>query len=181
MKTVIISDLTKLAAAIVSIKTRGAKLDTDIQIAAMSAAAHFNKCGDVGYLNRLYLALSKGARHVAMTEWLTQFAGVSANEGESKDTTPFIKDKNKVVDLEGGDALPWYECKPSPKPDEVLDYFAMLMKVATKKAKKDQEVKHAAVLQRVLDTLKAYNDEIEANASTEGVEETADETLNQVD
>ena len=72
-------------------------------------------------------------------------------------------------------------CPPSPEPSAVLDYFAMLMKVATKKAKKDQEVKHAAVLRRVLDTLKAYNDEIEANASTEGVEETAGETLNQVD
>lgn len=181
MKTVLITDAVKLAAAIVSIKTRGAKLDTDIHIAAMSAASHFDKCGDVGYLNRLYLALSKGARHVAMTDWMTQFAGVSANEGESKDTTPFIKDKNKVVDLEGGDDMPWYECKPSLKPSGVLDYYALFMKAATRKGKKDQAVKNAAVLQRVLDTLKAYNDEIRANASTEGVEETADETLNKVD
>jgi len=180
MKTVLISDLTKLAAAIVSIKTRGAKLDADIHVAAMSSIAHFNKCGDVGYINRLYLALGKGARHVAMVEWLTQFGGVSANEGESKETTPFIKDKNKVVDMEGGDALPWYDCKPSPKPDEVLDYFALLMKVATKKAKKDQEVKHAAVLQRVLDTLKAYDDEIQAGASTEGIDESTDTVMNSV-
>jgi len=180
MKTKIISDVKALGAAIVSIKTRGAKLDADIHVAALSAAAHFEKCGDVGFINRLFLAMGKGARHVAMIEWLTQFGGVTANEGESKDTTPFVKDRNKVVDLEGGDAMPWYDCKPSPKPDQVLDYLALLMKVVTKKAKDDQEVKNASVLGRVQAVLKAYEEELAANADTDGVEDTADETLNKV-
>jgi hypothetical protein len=164
MKTAIITDVKALAAAIVSIKTRGAKLDKDIQQAAVSAVAHFEKCGDVGYINRLYLALGKGARHAAFTEWVTQFGGVSANTGEGKDVTPFVKDKNKVVDLEGGDALPWYECKPSPKPDEVLDYLAILMKAVTKKAKEGQEVKNAKVLESVSRVLKEYEEAIAAGA-----------------
>jgi hypothetical protein len=176
MKTVIISDLKALAAAIVSIKGRSAKLDKDIQTAAMSAVSHFEKCGDVGYINRLYLALGKGARHAAFIEWVTQFGGVMANDGVGKETTPFIKDKNKVVDLEGGDALPWYECKPSPKPDEVLDYYALLLKVVTKKAKDKQEVKNAAVMLRVQKLLKEYEEETKAGASTEGIEETVEET-----
>jgi hypothetical protein len=177
MKTIIISDLKVLAAAIVSIKGRSAKLDKDIQTAAVSAVAHFDKCGDVGYINRLYLALGKGARHVAMIEWLTQFGGVMANEGVGKETTPFVKDKNKVADLEGGDALPWYECKPSPKPDEVLDYYSLLLKVVTKKAKDKQEVKNAAVMLRVQKILKEYEEEIKAGASVEGIEETVDDTI----
>jgi len=177
MKTPIITDLKVLAAAIVSIKGRSAKLDKDIQTAAMSAVAHFEKCGDVGYINRLYLALGKGARHAAFIEWVTQFGGVMANDGVGKETTPFIKDKNKIVDLEGGDALPWYECKPSPKPDEVLDYYALLLKVVNKKATKHQEVKHGAVLTRVQKILMEYDEEIQAGASTEGIEATADETI----
>lgn len=181
MKTVLITDQKALGAAIVSIKTRSAKLDGDIHIAAMSAAAHFEKCGDVGFINRLFLALGKGARHVAMIEWLTQFAGVSANEGESKNTTPFVKDRNKSVDLESGDALPWYDCKPSPKPDQVLDYLALLMKVVTKKAKSDQEVKNASVLIRVQAVLQEYEEELAENADPKGVDETVDDTLNQVD
>jgi hypothetical protein len=176
MKTVIITDLKKLVLAIDSIKKRSSILDRDIQTAAMSAVDHFGKCGDVGYINRLYLALGKGARHVAFIEWITQFGGVMANEGEGKETTPFIKDKNKVVDLEGGDGMPWYECKPSPKPDEVLDYYALLMKVVTKKAKAGQEVKNAALMLRVADTLKAYDDEVKAGASHEGIDETVEET-----
>ena len=177
MKTKLITDQKALGAAIVSIKTRSAKLDSDIHVAALSSIAHFNSCGDVGFINRLFLALGKGARHVAMIEWLTQFGGVTANEGESKDTTPFVKDKNKVVDMEGGDAMPWYDCKPSPKPDQVLDYLALLMKVVTKKAKDDQEVKNAILVGRVQAVLKAYEEELEANSSPEGI----DETLNKVD
>lgn len=176
MKTTIITDIKKLGAAIDSIKKRSSILDKDIQTAAVSAVDHFGRCGDVGYINRLYLALGKGARHAAYIEWITQFGGVMANEGEGKATTPFIKDKNKTVDLEGGDALPWYECKPSPKPDEVMDYYSLFMKIVTKKAKAGQEVKNAALMQRVADTLKAYDDEVKANASPEGIDETVTET-----
>jgi len=176
MKTVIISDLKVLAAAIVSIKVRGAKLDKDIQTAAMSAVAHFEKCGDVGYINRLYLALGKGARHEAFTAWVTEFGGVMANKGVGKETTPFVKDKNKVPDLEGGDAKPWYDCKKSKAPGEVVDYYSLLLKVVNKKATKHQEVKNGAVLTRVQKILKEYEEEIKAGASVEGIDDTAEET-----
>lgn len=172
-----ITDVAKLGKFIDGIKTRGAKLDKDIHQAAVSAVAHFDKCGDVGYINRLYLALGKGARHAAYIAWVTQFGGVTANEGEGKDTTPFIKDKNKTVDLDGGEALPWYECKPSPKPDEVLDYFALLMKAVTKKAKEGQTVKNAKVLERVQKVLNEYEEAMAENATppTDGDEEESNE------
>lgn len=147
MKTKLITagDLPKF---IDGIKTRAKKLDGDIQVAAMSAAAHFAACGDTGFINRLYLALGKGARHVAMTAWVTSFAGVSANEGESKDTQPFVKDANKKVDLEAGEQTPWYDMKASPKPDEVLDILKLTLALIKKaaKPKEGQEVAHAAML-----------------------------------
>jgi len=171
-KTEIITDVAKLGKFIDGIKTRGAKLDRDIHQAAVSAVAHFAKCGDVGYINRLYMALGKGARHVAFIEWVTQFGGVEANASESKDTTPFIKDKNKTPDVEGGDNLPWYECKPSPKPDEVLDYYALLMKIVTKKAKKDQQCAHAELLAKITPILKEYEETVISPKAAAGDDDT---------
>lgn len=175
-KLILISDVSKMDTAIKSIKARGHKLDADIHLVALSAVAHFAKCGDVGVMNRLYLALPKGARHVAMTSWLTQFGGVMANTAEGKESTPFIKDKNKVVDMEGGEDTPWFECKPSASPDEVVDFYSLVMRVITKKTKQGQEVKNAALLARLAPILAQYKEEIDANADSDAVDETAEET-----
>ena len=50
-----------------SIASKGKKLDGEIQVSALSAAHHFAQHGDVTYINRLFLALGKGARHAART------------------------------------------------------------------------------------------------------------------
>jgi hypothetical protein len=120
------------------------------------------------------MALGKGVRHAAFIEWVTQFGGVTANEGDSKDTTPFIKDQNKKPDVDGGDALPWYNCKRSPKPDEVLDYYAMLMKIVTKKAKKDQTCVHAELLAKITPILKEYEETVLTPVEPAGDDDTPD-------
>lgn len=148
MKTNFIEAGKTLEAAIVSIKNAGKKLDGNIQTAAMSAAKVVLDTGNIMYVNSLYLALGKGARHVAMTAWLTTFAGVTANDGESKDTKPFVFDKNKTVDLESGEKTPWFDMKASPKPDDVLDVYKLLLatiKRATK-PKEGQEVTGSEIL-----------------------------------
>lgn len=174
----------KLDLAIKSIATRGKKLDEDIQAAALSAIWHFGVrtngagelIGDVGFINRLFKALGKGARHVAMTEWLTKFGGVSANTGADKADNPFRKDKNKVVDLEGAAKTPWFEMKPSKAPDEVFDYYALLMSALNKKAKEGQTVKgaeFAAKVRKMLedDMAAAKQQEAEAKALAQTGEE----------
>lgn len=118
--------------AIKSIAQRGAKLDKDIQEVAMSAINHAEKHQDPCYINRLYLALAKGARKSALTEWFLTFGRVVANaDGKTKAEKPFLYDKAKVTDLLGAAAKPWYECKKEPDPDEVFDVqkaFAALLK-----------------------------------------------------
>lgn len=148
-----------------SIGLAAGKLDDRIQAAGLSAIWHFGVrtnaagelIGDVGFINRLYKSLGKGARHVAFTEWVTKFGGVSANVGADKKDNPFIKDANKSVDLQGAQELPWFDCKPSKAPDEVLDYYGLLMKALAKKAKEGQTVKHAALADKVR---KLINDEM---------------------
>lgn len=153
----IIQDGDKLNAQIKSLATRAAKLDKEFQVAVLSAVWHFGVrtngagelIGDVGYINRTYNALGKGARHVAMTAWLLQYGGVMANTGEDKKVAPFVKDKSKKVDLVGGVKQPWYTMKPSKKPDEVLDLLKLTLAVI-EKASKAQEagknLEHAAML-----------------------------------
>lgn len=159
MSTEIIRDLTALGKAIKSIKGRHATLDKDIQQAALSAAAAVQEHGNIHYVNALYLALGKGARHAALTAWFQAFGGVVANTGADKDIKPFAFDRNKVVDLEQGDAQPWYDFKPSPKPDEVLDWLAVAMAMLKKKPKEGQEVANEALKARIAKVVQEFNEE----------------------
>lgn len=165
---------TQLAAAITSIKGRAAKLDNDIQVAALSAAHIFAENGNVMYINTLFKALGKGARHAAMTEWLTAFAGVSANDKEGKDVTPFVKDRNKQVDLVKGAATKWFDMKPSPKPDDVMDYLALAMAMLKRKPKEGQEVAHIEVRDQLAAIVEAISKADEA-AVLEATDETTEE------
>lgn len=132
----IITDIAKLNKAIDSIASRGKKLDADIQVAGLSAIAHVEKTGDIGPVNRLYLALGKGARKSALVAWLLAYAKVNANAGEDKKDKPFVYARDKVTQLEEADANPWFEFKPEPDPDEVFDLqaaVASLIKRASSK------------------------------------------------
>jgi hypothetical protein len=149
----IIEDQDKLGAFITAIGRKAASLDRDIQVAALSAAAAFEKHGNVFYINRLYKVLEsqgRGMRHVALTSWFLAFAGVMANKNnQSAKETPFVKDASKVVDLVGGAAMPWHDMKPSPAPAQVLDVLqvalAMLKRITT--PKEGVEVVHAEMIE----------------------------------
>lgn len=138
MNVTLITDLGRLDKAIRMIAKRGEKLDTMIHVAALSAALAIEKHGNVHYVNALYKACPRGARHSALTLWLTTFAGVSANTGKNKDEKPFKFDDTKVVDIEGGMQQPWFTLKPSPEPDAVLD-IAKLLQAVIKKARNPKE------------------------------------------
>lgn len=138
MKVDIITDGAVLTTAIKTIALRGAELDLAIHQAAVSAAQAVADHGNIGYCNSLYRALGKGARHVAMAQWLITYAGVSANTKKDKDVNPFVFDKSKAVDVGGGMDHPWFDLKPSQEPDAVLD-VAKLVQALVKKAKSPKE------------------------------------------
>lgn len=164
----IITDLGELGKAIKLNGKAHQKVDAQWQVLALSAIAAFEKHGNVFYINEVYQNLGKGARHKAMGEFFTQFGGVSANDGEGKDRTPYVKDANKQVDMEKARATSWTTMAPSPAPDEVVDYLALILKVAMRKPKDGQEVKHSAFREKVLRMAKEL-EEAEAGADVAGV------------
>lgn len=134
MKVTLITDLGRLDKAIRMIAKRGEQLDTMIHTAALSAALAVEKHGNIHYVNALYKACPRGARHSALTLWLTTYAGVSANTGKDKADKPFTVDKSKTVDVEGGMEFPWFTLKPSPDPADVVD-IAKLLRAVIRKAR----------------------------------------------
>lgn len=113
--------------AILSIQTRGKKLDQDIHIAACSCINHIELHGDVTLLNRLVAAMPKGSRVNALREFSEAFGKVVFNT-ESKE---FDYSKKKVTLLEEAMATSWTEFKPE-QAYQAMDFDAELAKVLKK-------------------------------------------------
>jgi hypothetical protein len=159
-------DTKKLASDIKSIKVRSASIDKDVQDAALRAiqiADRKEGTGNLHFVNALYKALGKGARHVALTAWYQAFGGLKANTAASKDDTPFVHNNDKLMDLVGGQATPWYDMKPSQKPDEVFDFLALTLAVMKKKPKEGQESAHMALRDKLTGVVEEYRKTLEAD------------------
>lgn len=154
---IIITDRKLIEAAIASIASRGKKLDNEIQIAALSVINHVNEHREVSLVNKLYLALSAGARKTAMTSWLLAYGMVAANtDADTKKERPFIFDKAKATNLEGAQVMPWYNHKPDPAPDQVFDVVKAVHALLAK-AGKASSVKGADLLHMLASTVEAYD------------------------
>ncbi len=180
-----ITDHATLVKAITSIKVRGAKLDTDIQEVGLSAINAIKEHGNVFYVNALYLALGKGARHVALTAWLLAFGGVKANVGKDKASKPFNYSKDVLVDLASASAKPWFSFKPSAEPDMVFDVYAALMGVLKKSEKDGVELKHGELLSGLREMVAKIDPEAEAKlaaaaANDDGTATSDEDELNAV-
>ena len=131
MKT--ISEINK---AIASIARSGAKLDILIQDTGVSVLEHFAEHKDTGVVNRLYLALPKGARKQAMASWLLAYGALSPNVNkESKAEQPFVFDREKRTDALAAAQDKWYDHKPDKAPDQVFDLQKAIRQVLSKAAK----------------------------------------------
>ena len=121
---------------IAAIKVAGSKLDDRIQACAVDVLEHFAEHKDTGMVNRLYLALSKGARTSAMASWLLAYCAVKPNtEISTKKEQPFAYDKDKQTNVEGGRNDMWFNHKPDKAVDEIFDLqkaFRALMAKAAK-------------------------------------------------
>jgi hypothetical protein len=81
-----------------------------IQQAGIQAILHLDKHGDKVFVHRLFTGLSKGTRKEALGHWFLKYAAVKVNtDAASKKTTPLVNDKDKVNDVAGALAEPWYE------------------------------------------------------------------------
>lgn len=162
-------DTKQLTADIKSIKGRAKTLDTDIQSAALRAIMVADKeqgTGNLHFVNALYKALGKGARHVALTSWFISFGGLKANTSASKEDTPFVHDKDKKPDHVEAAANPWFDMAPSKKPDEVFDVLALAMALVKKKPKEGQESAHMALRDQMVKLIDGYRATLETEPVT---------------
>lgn len=95
--------------ACVSIKTRGAKLDNEIQELGLAALKQVDQ-GNMNWINTLALALPKSARTVAFKAWVLACGKCVLNEDKaSAKAVPFRFAKDKVTLLELAAEKPWYK------------------------------------------------------------------------
>lgn len=131
--------------AILAITKAGKALDNNIQIAATSALWHLSKHGDVGFVNRLYLGVSKGVRKAALTSWMLAHGSLVANTEQSKTEKPFNYTKDKTTNVEAAMADPWFNHKPDAAPDEVYD-LQKAINVIIAKASKAKQLVHGELV-----------------------------------
>lgn len=142
--TIQVMDKAALEAAIKSIASMGKKYDKAVHEAAVSCLSHLAQHGDVGFCNRLYLALGKGTRKAALSSWFLSHGALIANTEGNKAEMSFKYTKEKATDVEAGALDPWYDHKPDATPDTVFD-LSLAIEAIIKRAK-GKTLVHAEML-----------------------------------
>lgn len=120
--------VTEINKAIASITASGAKLDKLIQDTAVAVAEHFAQHKDTGLVNRLFLAMPKGSRRMALADWLLKFVAVLPNtDQKTKAEQPFVFAKDKTTNAVEAAKVQWYDLKKEKAVDEVFDVRAKVM------------------------------------------------------
>ncbi len=133
--------------AIKSIAQRGAKLDADIQVAALSALNHLAEHRDAVFCGKLYNNMPKGSRRSSLALWFTAFGAVKLNtDAATKGEFPFVFDKQGKTDLDGAAAMQWHEAKQEPELEDLFDIKAALAAVLKKATKEGVKVSDPALL-----------------------------------
>ena len=128
--------LAEINKAIASIKTAGAKLDKMIQETGVAVLEHFAEHKDTGVVNRLYLALPKGARSTAMASWLLAYGALEPNTDKAtKAEQPFRYAKDKITNAQFASLDMWYDHKPEKAVDEVFDLQKAVRSILAKAGK----------------------------------------------
>lgn len=151
-KQELIADVGDLNKAIDAWGKAGQKWTKQGHHLAMSALTLLATSGDVGPVNRLYLAMPKGTKSSAMAEWLLTFGKLVPTEGDNAKTKPFSYAKDKANDLEAAAKKPWYDFKPEPSVLEVFDVTAAVhafLKATAAKAAKAQSSTGLDILDQI--------------------------------
>ena len=92
-----------------SIKVRGARLDTDLHLAAVSCAAHWAEHGDYTVASRLLKAMPKSTRRNALVAWFMHFTSLVKNPDKA------TQGDHILVSIKG-DAKRWDEAEAIETP-----------------------------------------------------------------
>ena len=143
--------------AIESVGRRGAKLDGDIQLAALSILAHVEEHGDTTLADRLFSAMPKGARRVMLADWFVAFGKMrTLDKSDAEDKARiengahFAFDKVRSTDMEGASEKQWHEMRKAQEASEAFDAQKAVQGVlsrlnAAAKAGKDVQGKAEAI------------------------------------
>lgn len=149
----LITEAKEFNAACDSIRKAGAKLDAQIQHAALSAISHCAQHKDPVFINRLFISLHQGARKSALTGWLIEYGMCSANVGDNKKEMPFKYDGEKTLNMAEAAQNPWYTFKLDPEPDMVFDVQAALRQLLKKAQGKNADTLAIAKVENLLKDL----------------------------
>lgn len=118
-KIELIKGAAALNKAIASIANRGAKLDASIQIAGLSVMVHASEHGDTTCADKLVQAMPKGARKLALVEWVLAFSQMrklDPKKAEDKERIQagavFALDRTRTLNIDGAIEKEWHEFKP---------------------------------------------------------------------
>ena len=167
--------------AIASIASRGKKLDADIQTAGLSILNHVQEHGDSTLADKLVLALPKGSRKLALTEWLLAFGKLRILDKTNVDDAArigagaiFAYDKTKSTDIESATAKSWYDFKPEP---DVLTAFDAQRAVQAVLASLAKAHAGGLTIENRAHALEAAQKLVAALSVAAGGDEGADDTL----
>jgi hypothetical protein len=144
-------ELKDLDAAIAKFaKTGKAWADQGHKLAVATLEHLVKSHGDIGPINRLYLAMPAGSKSTALVSWFLAYGAVVANEDkDTKKEKPFVFAKDKTTKVTEGRSDPWYNHKPEPAPDMVFDVqvaLAAILKKAKAMRERGGEVKNNDLL-----------------------------------
>jgi hypothetical protein len=158
------------AAALRAIAKNGAALDEAIQNAGLYALSQVAAHGQNGPANRLYLALPRGARKLALSQWFQAFGALVPNsDAATKEAQPFRVAKKKVTDVTAAANTPWYEFKREPHPSEEFDVLQAIvsqLKRAASAEASGKRIVHPEYLARIAAILPKEMRPATATAST---------------
>lgn len=110
-----------------TIGTRGAGLDKLIQHTAEAVVAHMAEHKEASLACKLYLAMPKGSRALALAHWFHAYGSVTVNKGDDSKAIPFKFNMEGTIKLEDGKKKAWYDCKKERElKDEDFDLDAKL-------------------------------------------------------
>lgn len=156
---------------------RGKKWTLEGQTLGLAILAHIEQHGDTTIANRLLTGMPKGTKRNAMAEWLMAFGKLQINDDKaSASTSPLKFAKDKVTNIAGAAAKPWFDFQPEKDIAEVFD-IQKAVQAILQRAGKAESVNDPALLQSLQQLAAEHTAALEAGAAPGNppAEETSEE------
>lgn len=116
------------------VQSKGVTLDKLIQATGLAIIEHVAEHKEVSLAVKLYNAMPKGSRSVALAAWFQMFGMISVNpDKKTSAERPFLFNKEGKTDLAAANDKPWFDCrKPKATLAEEFDFDADLKRFQAK-------------------------------------------------